>query len=300
MSDLRNPGDAWVTASDGKRYWGRFGAAGLLAVDQDRGAILLQHRVAWSDHGGTWGIPGGARHEGEGSIGAAIRESQEEAGVPDDSVVPRFTHVLDRGGWKYTTVIAQVRAAFEPRITDPESVALEWVPVDEVDGHELHPAFAASWKDLRPFVVGTPTVIVDAANVVGAVPDGWWKDRRAAAARLRDRIEQFAADGSSVRPGFFGLPETVAPGLRRVFPEWIYVTEGSARGIPSTTSVSVVDAPGLGDDRIVEETAAAVARGGRVVVVTSDEELKQRCLAVGAQATRGSKKLLKLLDRAGS
>src|SRR5690606_23600943 len=31
MSDLRNPGDAWVTAADGGRYWGRFGAAGLLA-----------------------------------------------------------------------------------------------------------------------------------------------------------------------------------------------------------------------------------------------------------------------------
>ncbi|MEG2386314.1 MAG: NTP pyrophosphohydrolase, partial [Aurantimicrobium sp.] len=44
MSDLRNPGDAWVVAEDGGRYWGRFGAAGLLAHDPARG-ILLQHRV---------------------------------------------------------------------------------------------------------------------------------------------------------------------------------------------------------------------------------------------------------------
>ncbi|NEY36686.1 NTP pyrophosphohydrolase, partial [Streptomyces sp. PRKS01-65] len=35
-------------------------------------------------------------------------------------------------------------------------------------------------------------VIVDAANVVGSVPDGWWRDRPAAARRLRDRL---AADG---------------------------------------------------------------------------------------------------------
>ncbi|MFJ4936300.1 NTP pyrophosphohydrolase, partial [Streptomyces pseudovenezuelae] len=35
-------------------------------------------------------------------------------------------------------------------------------------------------------------VVVDAANVVGSVPDGWWRDRRGAAERLRDRL---AADG---------------------------------------------------------------------------------------------------------
>lgn len=300
MSDLRNPGDAWVTASDGVRYWGKFGAAGLLAHDRDRGAILLQHRVAWSDHGGTWGIPGGARHEGESFIAGAIREAQEEAGVPDNSVTPRFTHVLDRGGWKYTTVIADVHAAFEPEITDPESVALEWVPLDAVAEHDLHPAFAGSWPHLHRLLTGTPTVIVDAANVVGSVPDGWWKDRHGAAVRLRDRIESFAQAGKGLRSGFVGLPETVSPGLDRVFPHWVFVTEGQARGIESTESVSVVSAAELGNDQIVAEAAAAAAGGGPVAVVTSDEELKQRCLAVGAHTTRGARKLLKQLDRAGA
>ena len=60
----RDPGDAWVEAPDGQRYWGRFGAAGLLALDADRG-VLLQHRVGWSHFGGTWALPGGARHQGE-------------------------------------------------------------------------------------------------------------------------------------------------------------------------------------------------------------------------------------------
>src|SRR5699024_10740763 len=139
--------------------------------------ILMQHRVSWSDHGNTWGIPGGAINEGEAPLPAAIRESQEEAGVPDDAVRPRYTHVLDRGGWAYTTVIAEVTTQFEPEITDPESHALEWVLVDEVVHKDLHPAFAASWELLRPIVRRTPTIIVDAANVLGAVPDGWWKDR---------------------------------------------------------------------------------------------------------------------------
>jgi hypothetical protein len=31
-------------------------------------------------------------------------------------------------------------------------------------------------------------IIVDGANVVGSVPDGWWRDRAGAAARLRDAL----------------------------------------------------------------------------------------------------------------
>ena len=31
-------------------------------------------------------------------------------------------------------------------------------------------------------------LVVDAANVVGSVPDGWWKDRAGAARRLHERL----------------------------------------------------------------------------------------------------------------
>ncbi|RGE16837.1 NUDIX domain-containing protein [Leucobacter sp. wl10] len=294
MSDLRNPGDAWVTASDGGRYWGRFGAAGLLAHDRALDAILLQHRVTWSDHGDTWGIPGGARHEGEAAIDGAIRESQEEAGVPDHAVTPRYTHVLDRGGWTYTTLVAEVTAPFEPRITDPESHALEWVPVAEVDLRPLHPAFASSWRLLRPLLTASPAVVVDAANVIGSVPDGWWRDRRAAAERLRDRLEVLATHNGGIRAGFLDLTETRVSGIDRAFPEWVMVAEGIARGIDSSPHVRVVDAPGLGDDAIVAEASAFTASGRAVTVVTSDAELRARAHATGA-ATRGVRKLLRLL-----
>ena len=167
MSDIRNPGAAWVTAADGNRYWGRFGAAGLLAHDPARG-ILLQHRVHWSDHGGTWGIPGGARHEGEGAVDGAIRESHEEAGVPHAAILPRFTYLLDRGGWTYTTVIAAVGTPFEPRITDPESHALAWVPLHEVTAYPLHPGFAASWPLLSPLLSTDPEALGAAATALTA------------------------------------------------------------------------------------------------------------------------------------
>lgn len=145
---LRDPGDAWVEGPDGQRFWGRFGAAGLLVHHEEAG-ILLQHRVGWSHFGGTWALPGGARKQGETAIDGALREAHEEAGVPADLLDVRFESVLDLGFWTYTTVVARATAFFEPVIGDAESEALRWVPTDDVAGMPLHPGFAASWPALR-------------------------------------------------------------------------------------------------------------------------------------------------------
>ena len=142
----RDPGDAWVEGDRG-RFWGRFGSAGLLAHDAGKG-ILLQHRAAWSHHGGTWGLPGGALHQGEDPVTGALREAFEEAAVPERNVRVLFTSVFDVGYWSYTTVAVHVVAPFEPAISDPESIELGWIPVHEVAGLNLHPAFAASWPAL--------------------------------------------------------------------------------------------------------------------------------------------------------
>lgn len=145
---VRDSGDAWVFGPNGEKFWGRYGAAGLLVWHRELG-ILLQHRVSWSHFGGTWGLPGGARKEGEDAEAGALREANEEAGVPSNLVTVLFTEVLDLGFWTYTTVVVEAREVFEPVIGDAESEALRWVPVDEVDNLPLHPGFAASWSGLR-------------------------------------------------------------------------------------------------------------------------------------------------------
>src|SRR6187402_2918481 len=80
----RGPEDVWVDGPRG-RYWGGYGAAGLLLAHPEVG-VLLQLRVEWSHFGGTWGLPGGARKQDEPAVEAAIREADEEAGVPPELV----------------------------------------------------------------------------------------------------------------------------------------------------------------------------------------------------------------------
>lgn len=111
-------------------------------------------------------------------------------------------------------------------------------------------------------------LIVDGANVVGSVPDGWWRDRRAAAERLRERLVPLAVEGL---PGA-GIPGPV---------ELVLVVEGRARGVESVPGVRVESAPGSGDDLIAE--LAAGAAGRPCVVVTADRELRRRVEAYGAR-----------------
>ncbi|MFT4212529.1 MAG: NUDIX hydrolase [Microbacterium sp.] len=282
----RNPGDAWVVAPDGTRYWGRFGAAGLLAFDAAHG-VLLQHRVDWSHFGGTWALPGGALHEDESRVDGALREAAEEAGVPADAVRPRLVSVLDLGYWAYSTVVADVTAPFEPVISDPESVELSWVPVDEVASYPLHPAFEAAWERLRALLPVRPTVIVDAANVVGAVPDGWWHDRAGAASRLLEKLT-----------GWGGVPGTdLGLPAHTWFPRVVVVLEGKARDAvePASERLEVVRATGSGDDEIGAQAARALELREQVTVVTSDRGLADRVSDLGASA-RGARWLL---DRLG-
>lgn len=202
----------------------------------------------------------------------------------------------------------------------------------------------------RYAVTAARTWVVDAANVTGSRPDGWWRDRPGAAARLHARILRLltvpdapnAGAGPTAtaaparepatpnRPGPAG---PAAPGGRQEAPDAerrttrrapldgapdrvVLVLEGAARsgveagtistarptlpmapsgtaGPPPARALTVVHAPGSGDDAIV---AAAAGAEPPVLVFTSDRALGARLTAIGAQV-RGSGSLWALLDR---
>lgn len=143
---VRGDGDGWVVCGLGHRHWGRYGAAGLLL--RHRGHVLLAHRVWWSHHGGTWGIPGGARDSDETAEAAAVREAVEETAVDPERLAVGGATTDDHGGWSYVTVHADLDAEQAPHLVpaDGEATELRWVPVDDVTKLDLHPGFAASWS----------------------------------------------------------------------------------------------------------------------------------------------------------
>jgi hypothetical protein len=121
-----------------------------------------------------------------------------------------------------------------------------------------------------------PLVIVDAANVMGSRPDGWWRDRAGAAQRL-------IADVAASAP----------PGR-----ETVIVLEGAARAGADpghVSGVEVAHAPGPGDDEIVRLVAGALEADPErpVTVVTADRGLRERVTALGA-AVAGPRSVLPL------
>jgi hypothetical protein len=121
-----------------------------------------------------------------------------------------------------------------------------------------------------------PLLVVDAANVVGSVPDGWWKDRAGATRRLRDALVAVADTGITDPP----VPGPV---------EVVLVVEGQAKGVEAVEGVRVVAARGSGDDKIVEVVAEEAERSEQagawrtVVVVTADKLLRSRVAQLGAE-----------------
>jgi 8-oxo-dGTP pyrophosphatase MutT (NUDIX family) len=302
---MRVSGDGWITCDEGHTHWGRYGAAGLLLrrIERGRDEVLLQLRVGWSHHGGTWGVPGGARDRDESALTGALREAAEEAAVPAAAIRPEGSYTDDHGRWCYTTVLASPVAEVAATPTGPESSDVRWVPVAEVEQLPLHPGFAGSWPLLRA-VPPAPVLVVDGANTIGSRPDGWWRDRRGALERLRDQLAELVSVGipdgelgvTGHRLGPVGAgPGGVAAGSDRlrVHPRVTLVAEGQARDVAGVEGVSVLAAAGSGDDAVVAAVTEAIASmpARPVLAVTADRELGDRVRAAGA-AVAGPRWLL--------
>jgi hypothetical protein len=127
-------------------------------------------------------------------------------------------------------------------------------------------------------------LLVDAANVVGSRPDGWWRDRAGATTRLLRRL--------AALPGR-ELPEGAVE--EGVIQEVVAVVEGAARDVPAPDGVRLVRAPGSGDDALAATATALAGAGRRVLVVTADRGLRAR-LPEGTTVI-GPGRLFDVLDR---
>ncbi len=106
--------------------------------------------------------------------------------------------------------------------------------------------------------------LVDGMNVIGSRPDGWWRDRDAAMARLVDTLERWVAEsGEDVTVVF---ERRASPPLR-------------------SSVIEIATAPrpkaNAADDEIIRRLRAD-AEPAVVRVVTSDRLLADRAHAAGA------------------
>jgi hypothetical protein len=122
-----------------------------------------------------------------------------------------------------------------------------------------------------------PVLLIDAANVVGSRPTGWWRDRAGAARAFVDQVR------AAVDSGRIAQPVTV-------------VLEGKARegvGAGVVDGVTVLHATGSGDDTLVDVTAKTSDQ--TVTLVTADRGLRRRAEALGSDVV-GPGWLLELLE----
>jgi hypothetical protein len=107
-------------------------------------------------------------------------------------------------------------------------------------------------------------LLIDAANVIGSRPTGWWRDRAGAARNFVGQMRDAVASGRVPQPVTVVLEGKARQGIQ----------EGDAGG------VTVVHAPGSGDDMLID--IAAQSADAETVLVTADRELRRRAEALGA------------------
>jgi hypothetical protein len=122
-------------------------------------------------------------------------------------------------------------------------------------------------------------LLIDAANVVGSRPNGWWRDRPGAARTFVDQVRAAVGSGRLDQPV-------------------VVVLEGAARGgveAGTVDGVTVLHATGSGDDALLAAAADAADAARPVTLVSADRALCRSAGELGAAVARPGW-LLDLLD----
>jgi predicted RNA-binding protein with PIN domain len=122
--------------------------------------------------------------------------------------------------------------------------------------------------------------MIDASNVIGARPDGWWRDREGAARRLIDDLRAFARSGEAVT---------------------VVLDTGPSEWAGRDGEIEVAIAPRSGRDAADDEIARRLDADpdpGSIRVVTSDSAVAARARERGAEV-EGAGTFRRRLDRLG-
>lgn len=113
--------------------------------------------------------------------------------------------------------------------------------------------------------MGAEVVIVDAMNVIGSRPDGWWKDPKKAMREFARAVDAYA---------------------RQEHESVTVVFDSDPGGLPETTHIEVVIASRRGRNAADYEIARLVAQSDDpklIRIVTSDRDLIDQVKALGAR-----------------
>lgn len=190
-------GEGYFFTTDGKRFWGKYGAAGALVrrknVDGDYEYFLAKRSKGLSQGGGTWGTPGGAHKDQTiaKAYGATAKEEfQEEVSGDITALEPIYVdNNLVGKEWAYDTYVFEVgpNQLNDLKISDGENSETGWFTADQIkkmsDEGKLHPSFADSIpnilnniesEDAKVVDKPTPTPEIKAADITTVFDTSAW------------------------------------------------------------------------------------------------------------------------------
>ena len=155
-------GEGYFFTTDGKRFWGKYGAGGALLrrknADGEYEYFLAKRSSSLSQGGGKWGIPGGAHKDqtiAKAPNATAKEEFMEEVGGDISAFEPIYVDTNKVGAeWAYETSVFEVGPDQFNDLSskDGENTATGWFTGDQInkmsDAGMLHPDFADSFPNI--------------------------------------------------------------------------------------------------------------------------------------------------------
>jgi DNA polymerase III epsilon subunit-like protein/ADP-ribose pyrophosphatase YjhB (NUDIX family) len=156
--DNQETGEGYFFSVNGKRFWGKYGAAGALLRRKNSDGtyeyFLAKRSKGLSQGGGKWALPGGAHKDQTTAktVGATAKEEfTEEVGGNINSLDPVFVHnSSDAPDWSYDTYVFEVGPGQFDDLnpTDGENSQVGWFSTDQLlkmqKEEKLHPSFSDS------------------------------------------------------------------------------------------------------------------------------------------------------------